>query len=195
MKQYFERQDLREHFKEVYDLERLAGRVAFGNVNARDLMQLKRSLQQVPIIRNIVQSLGQQSEIIALAQRLDPCEEVTDLLEMSIVDNPPLSVKEGNIIQDGYNAELDTYRDASRNGKTWIAQLEREERARTGIKSLKIGYNRVFGYYIEVTRANLHLLRRRALRAKADAYQCGTLHYSRIKREGSTDPSSRGKND
>ena len=158
MKQYFERQDLREHFKEVYDLERLAGRVAFGNVNARDLMQLKRSLQQVPIIRNIVQSLGQQSEIIALAQRLDPCEEVTDLLEMSIVDNPPLSVKEGNIIQDGYNAELDTYRDASRNGKSWIAQLEREERARTGIKSLKIGYNRVFGYYIEVTRANLHLL-------------------------------------
>ena len=158
LKQYFERQDLRERFKEVYDLERLAGRVAFGNVNARDLMQLKRSLQQIPIIREIVHSLGDAPEISALAEQLDPCEEVTDLLEMSIVENPPLSVKEGNIIQDGYNAELDTYRDASRNGKTWIAQLEREERERTGIKSLKIGYNRVFGYYIEVTRANLHLL-------------------------------------
>lgn len=158
IKHYFERQDLRERFKEVYDLERLAGRVAFGNVNARDLMQLKRSLQQVPIIRDIVYSLGEFPEILALAQRLDPCEEVTDLLERSIVENPPLSMKEGNIIQDGYHAELDTYRDASRNGKTWIAQLECEERERTGIKSLKIGYNRVFGYYIEVTRANLHLL-------------------------------------
>lgn len=158
IKQYFERQDLRERFKEVYDLERLAGRVAFGNVNARDLMQLKRSLQQVPIIREIVGSLGDTPEVLALVNRLDPCEEVTDLLEMAIVENPPLSVKEGNIIQDGFHSELDTYRDASRNGKTWIAQLEREERERTGIKSLKIGYNRVFGYYIEVTRTNLHLL-------------------------------------
>ena len=89
-------------------LERLAGRVAFGNVNARDLMQLKRSLQQIPIIREIVHSLGDSPEISALAEQLDPCEEVTDLLERSIVENPPLSMKEGNIIQDGYNAELDT---------------------------------------------------------------------------------------
>ncbi|MFJ7849402.1 DNA mismatch repair protein MutS [Peribacillus sp. NPDC097224] len=155
---YFERQDLRERLKEVYDLERLAGRVAFGNVNARDLIQLKRSLQQVPIIREIVQSLGSNGDITALAEKLDPCEEVTDLLETALVENPPLSVKEGNIIQDGFHSELDTYRDASRNGKTWITQLEREERERTGIRSLKIGYNRVFGYYIEVTRANLHLL-------------------------------------
>ena len=74
------------------------------------------------------------------------------------MENPPISLKEGNMIQDGYNEELDRYRDASRNGKTWIAQLEREEREKTGIKSLKVGYNRVFGYYIEVTRANLHHL-------------------------------------
>lgn len=156
--QYFERQDLRERLKEVYDLERLAGRVAFGNVNARDLIQLKRSLQQVPIIREIVKSMATNQDISILAGKLDPCEEVTDLLETALVENPPLSVKEGNIIQDGFHEELDTYRDASRNGKTWIAQLERQERERTGIKSLKIGYNRVFGYYIEVTRANLHLL-------------------------------------
>ncbi|MCM3032709.1 DNA mismatch repair protein MutS [Niallia sp. MER 6] len=154
---YFERMDLREKLKEVYDLERLAGRVAFGNVNARDLVQLKKSLQQIPAIQELVAQFG-TNEANLLASELDPCEEVTDLLETAIVENPPLSVKEGNMLLDGYNEELDKYRDASRNGKTWIAQLERQEREKTGIKSLKIGYNRVFGYYIEVTRANVHLL-------------------------------------
>lgn len=157
LKHYFERQDLRERLKEVYDLERLAGRVAFGNVNARDLIQLKRSLQQVPAIHAIMGQLPHE-EVLKLSNSLDPCEELTDLLERSILENPPISVKEGGIIQNGYNAELDGYRDASRNGKTWLAQLEQEERNRTGIKSLKIGYNRVFGYYIEVTKSNLHLL-------------------------------------
>ncbi|WP_312473060.1 DNA mismatch repair protein MutS [Neobacillus sp.] len=154
---YFERQELREKLKEVYDLERLAGRVAFGNVNARDLVQLKRSLMQVPLVKQILQNM-QDEQVNQIAEQLDPCEEVTDLLEQAIVENPPLSLKEGNMIRDGYHAQLDQYRDASRNGKTWIAQLEREERDKTGIKSLKVGYNRVFGYYIEVTRANLHLL-------------------------------------
>lgn len=154
---YFERMELREKLKEVYDLERLAGRVAFGNVNARDLVQLKRSLQQIPSIKELVASFPSE-EANKLAEQLDACEEVTDLLERAIVENPPLSIKEGNIILDGYDEELDRYRDASRNGKTWIAQLERQEREKTGIKSLKIGYNRVFGYYIEVTRANVHLL-------------------------------------
>ncbi|WP_223588327.1 DNA mismatch repair protein MutS [Neobacillus bataviensis] len=157
MNHYFERQELREKLKEVYDLERLAGRVAFGNVNARDLVQLKRSLIQIPFLKQILNSM-QNEEVNKIADLLDPCEEVTDLLEQAIVENPPLSLKEGNMIRDGYNAQLDQYRDASRNGKTWIAQLEREEREKTGIKSLKVGYNRVFGYYIEVTRANLHLL-------------------------------------
>ncbi|WP_174842960.1 DNA mismatch repair protein MutS [Neobacillus mesonae] len=157
MNHFFERQELREKLKEVYDLERLAGRVAFGNVNARDLVQLKRSLMQVPYLKQILLSMNDE-EMNGIAGHLDPCEEVTDLLEQAIVENPPLSLKEGNIICDGYNKQLDQYRDASRNGKTWIAQLEREEREKTGIKSLKIGYNRVFGYYIEVTRANLHLL-------------------------------------
>ncbi|NHC18912.1 DNA mismatch repair protein MutS [Bacillus sp. MM2020_4] len=157
MNQYFERQELREKLKEVYDLERLAGRVAFGNVNARDLVQLKRSLLQVPFLKEILQQM-QNEEVAKIAADLDPCEEVADLLEQAIVENPPLSLKEGNMIRDGYNDQLDQYRDASRNGKTWIAQLEREEREKTGIKSLKVGYNRVFGYYIEVTRANLHLL-------------------------------------
>lgn len=155
--QYFERQELREKLKEVYDLERLAGRVAFGNLNPRDLMQLKRSLLQVPTLKHILESLPHE-EAARMADRLDPCEEAADLLEQAIVDNPPMSVKEGNIIRDGYDEQLDQYRDASRNGKTWIAMLERQEREKTGIKSLKVGYNRIFGYYIEVTRANLHLL-------------------------------------
>lgn len=154
---YFERQELREKLKEVYDLERLAGRVAFGNVNARDLMQLKRSLMQVPFLKQILQAM-ENEKMNKIAELLDPCERVSDLLEQAIVDNPPLSLKEGNMIRDGYNHQLDQYRDASRNGKTWIAQLEREEREKTGIRSLKVGYNRIFGYYIEVTRANLHLL-------------------------------------
>ncbi|GAM14948.1 DNA mismatch repair protein MutS [Mesobacillus selenatarsenatis] len=155
--QFFERQELREKLREVYDLERLAGRVAFGNLNPRDLMQLKRSLLQVPSLKHILESLSHE-EAALMADRLDPCEEAADLLEQAIVDNPPLSVKEGNIIRDGYNHQLDQYRDASRNGKTWIAMLERDEREKTGIRSLKVGYNRVFGYYIEVTKANLHLL-------------------------------------
>ncbi|CUA80354.1 DNA mismatch repair protein MutS [Anoxybacillus suryakundensis] len=154
---YFERQELREYLRSVYDLERLAGRVAFGNVNARDLVQLKKSLKQVPFISSLLMQIHDK-HIQSFAQQLDACEELVQLLEEAIEENPPLSVKEGGIIKDGYNETLDRFRDASRNGKTWIAQLEAKERELTGIKSLKIGYNRVFGYYIEVTKANLHLL-------------------------------------
>ncbi|EDL63125.1 DNA mismatch repair protein MutS [Bacillus sp. SG-1] len=154
---FFEREDIRDLLKEVYDLERLAGRVAFGNVNARDLIQLRKSLGQIPLLKNIIGELGHDiaDEIL---KSIDPCDELTGMLHDSLHDQPPLSIKEGNIIKDGYHEELDQYRDASRNGKTWIAQLEREERERTGIRSLKVGYNRVFGYYIEVTKANLGLL-------------------------------------
>ena len=157
LERFFERQDLRERLKEVYDLERLAGRVAFGNVNARDLIQLKKSLQQVPLLKHLVESLENEATD-NLVNKLDPCEELTDLLELALVENPPLSIKEGSLIRDGYHDELDQYRDASKNGKTWIAKLERDERERTGIRSLKVGFNRVFGYYIEVTRANLQHL-------------------------------------
>ncbi|WP_409292415.1 DNA mismatch repair protein MutS [Peribacillus sp. SCS-37] len=156
LEQYFEREELRELLKEVYDLERLAGRVAFGNVSARDLLQLKRSLQQVPYIMEVLGRMGGRGALFA--EEMDPCGELAEHLEKAISDNPPLSVKEGNIIRDGFSEELDTYRDASRNGKDWIAQLEKSERERTGIRSLKIGYNRIFGYYLEITRPNLHLL-------------------------------------
>ncbi len=157
MDRYFERQTLREGLKGVYDLERLAGRVAFGNVNARDLVQLKKSLQQIPMIQQTLSEM-EASEMVTEASKLDPCEDISELLEAAIIEQPPLAIKEGNFIKDRFNEELDQYRDASRNGKTWIAELEQKERKKTGIRSLKIGYNRVFGYYIEVTKANLHVL-------------------------------------
>ncbi len=153
----FEREDLRERLKEVYDLERLAGRVAFGNVNARDLIQLKESLKQVPSIKELVGSLNHK-KAKERAGLIDPCGDLLDLLEEALHESPPLSLKEGNLIKDGYHQKLDEYRDASKNGKDWIARLEQQERAYTGIRSLKVGFNKVFGYYIEVTKANLHLL-------------------------------------
>ncbi len=158
MKHFFERVELVENLKNVYDLERLSGRVAYGNVNARDLVQLRNSMFQIPKIKAVLASMEGAKHLNSLGEKLDPCEELTSLLEKAIIDSPPLSIREGGIIRDGYNTELDTYRDASRNGKTWIAELERKERELTGIKSLKVGFNRVFGYYIEVTRANTHLL-------------------------------------
>ncbi|MBO9128906.1 DNA mismatch repair protein MutS [Bacillus sp. 165] len=154
---YFLREDLKEKLKEVYDLERLAGKVAYGNVNARDLLQLKRSLLQVPDILNIVHQLD-NPYTAHIVKGIDPCDSLIALLERAIKENPPLSIKDGDIIKDGYHEKLDEYRYISKNGKTWIADLEKRERELTGIKSLKIGYNRIFGYYIEVTKANLSLL-------------------------------------
>ncbi|KGP92938.1 DNA mismatch repair protein MutS [Pontibacillus chungwhensis BH030062] len=157
MEQFFERETLRESLKSVYDLERLAGRVAYGNVNARDLVQLKQSIGRVPEIKSLLASFD-KPELKALSEQLQPLDNVHDLLEKAIMDAPPITVKEGGLIKDGYNGQLDEYRDAARNGKQWIAQLEQKERQETGISKLKIGYNRVFGYYLEVTKANIHLL-------------------------------------
>ncbi|MBC1934983.1 DNA mismatch repair protein MutS [Listeria grandensis] len=154
---YFERMELMEQLKQVYDLERLAGRVAYGNVNARDLMQLKHSLYQVPLLKETLKSMNRPN-LTRIIDAIDPCGMLADVLERAINTSPPISIREGGIIKDGYNEELDTYRDASRNGKTWIAELERQERELTGIKSLKVGFNRVFGYYIEVTKANIAAL-------------------------------------
>ena len=157
MADYIQREELREYLKSIYDLERLCGRVAFGNVNARDLLQLKISLTKVPAIKEVLAKFS-EIELVNLSHALDPITDLKLLLEKSLADDPPLTIKEGNIIRDGFNEELDKYRDASRNGKQWIAELENQEKEATGIKSLKIGYNRIFGYYIEVTKANLHLL-------------------------------------
>ncbi|SDQ58768.1 DNA mismatch repair protein MutS [Virgibacillus salinus] len=154
---FMERDSLRDVLKSVYDLERLAGRVAFGNINARDLIQLKHSLEKLPEVSTILKQFNQKN-IIELSNKLVFPEEILSILDTSLIEDPPISIKEGSIIKDGYNEKLDTYREASRNGKQWIAELEQKEKKETNIKSLKIGYNRVFGYYIEVTKANLHLL-------------------------------------
>ncbi|HLR40761.1 MAG TPA: DNA mismatch repair protein MutS [Virgibacillus sp.] len=154
---FMERDTLRETLKSVYDLERLAGRIAFGNVNARDLIQLKQSLTKIPELKSVLSQFDQH-QIQALSNKLIFPEHLLTLIESSLVDEPPISIKEGSIIKDGYNEKLDQYRDASRNGKQWIAELEKTEKEVTNIRSLKIGFNRVFGYYIEVTKANLHLL-------------------------------------
>lgn len=154
MSAYFERIDLQECLKNVYDLERLAGRVAFGTVNGRDLLQLKQSLQQVPQIRQLIEGIN-QGEWQKILLDLDPVTDVVDLIESAINEEAPVTITEGNVIKEGFDSQLDEYRDAMRNGKRWLAEMEMKEREETGIKKLKIGFNRVFGYYIEVTKSYL----------------------------------------
>lgn len=151
---YFERADLQAALTKVYDLERLAGRVAFGNVNGRDLLQLKTSLMQVPQIRNLLSGINNGAWNDLLLD-LEPMDDLVALIEQAINEEAPLAITEGNVIKDGFNAQLDQYRLAMRNGKQWLAELEASEREATGIKNLKVGFNRVFGYYIEITKANL----------------------------------------
>ncbi len=153
---YFVRADIRESLKEVYDLERLIGRISFGTASGRDLSQLRQSLLQIPLIKEQLKE-STKPALIKAAQQLDECVELLSLLKEAIADHPPLSVKEGDIIRDGFNERLDELRYAKKNGKDWIAALELKERERTGIKGLKIGYNRIFGYFIEITKSNIHL--------------------------------------
>ncbi|MCO7174769.1 DNA mismatch repair protein MutS [Sporolactobacillus kofuensis] len=152
-----ERETLRSLLGNVYDLERLVGRVSFGNVNPREVVQLKRSLEQIPEIKRTLSELGEES-LSKYEQEMDPCAEVRKLITEAIVDDPPFTTADGGMIKKGYNETLDQYRDATTHGKQWIAELEAREREETGIRSLKIGYNRVFGYYIEVSRPNLKLI-------------------------------------
>ncbi|SEN43236.1 DNA mismatch repair protein MutS [Lihuaxuella thermophila] len=149
--------DVKDQLKQVYDLERLAARIAFGSANARDLNALKRSLQVIPQLKERL-ILTSCSRLVQLGEKMDECADVVALIDRAIVEEPPVSVKEGGMIRDGYDTKLDEYRTVQKNGKSWITELEQKEREATGIRSLKVGYNRVFGYYIEVTKANLHLL-------------------------------------
>ncbi|QQE76233.1 DNA mismatch repair protein MutS [Brevibacillus composti] len=148
------RADVRRCLDQVYDLERLAGRISYGNANARDLVQLRLSLESVPELKGLL--LGSGSPVLhELASGMDECADIAAFLQAALVDDPPISVREGGLIRSGYDAYLDKLHTASREGKTWIAQLEQTEREATGIRSLKVGFNKVFGYYIEVSRANL----------------------------------------
>lgn len=151
---FFLREELIGFLKEVHDLERLTGKLACGNINARDLLSIKNSVQILPKIKQRL-STCKTGLLIFLAQQTDPLEDVFELLHAAVAEEPPVSVKESGIIKDGYNPEIDKLRRASGEGKLWLADLEKRERDKTGIKSLKVGFNRVFGYYIEITKSNL----------------------------------------
>lgn len=148
LKEFILKEDLAKYLFDVYDLERLSGRIAFGNANAKDMLQLKASLKVLPNIKDILNKINFYKDI-------DTLSELYNLLEASIYENPPLSIKEGYIIKAGYNSELDELKDLRKGGKDFVARFEVEERERTGIKNLKVGYNRVFGYYIEVSKGNV----------------------------------------
>ncbi len=148
------REELRTELSRVYDLERLVARAAAGTAGARDLLALRDSLDRVPGIREALKG-AQAPALRELGSRLDPVAEVTDLVRRALADDPPAGLREGGLIRSGYSPEVDSLREAAGGGKTWVARLEAEERRRTGVKSLKVGFNQVFGYYIEVTRPNL----------------------------------------
>ena len=155
--------DIIDSLKKVYDIERLAGKIAYGNANGRDLISLKNSVKQLPEVKEIL-SKTESGLLKELYEELDTLQDVYELIEKSIVEEPPISVKEGGIIKLGYDPEIDQLKKATTEGKTWIVQLEAKEREETGIKGLKVGFNKVFGYFIEVTKSNLSMVPDRYIR-------------------------------
>ena len=151
------RGDIQELLKKVYDIERLAGKISYGNANARDMISLRNSLSNLPELKQIL-SMASSPLLKKLYERLDELKDIYSLIEKAIVDEPPISVKEGGIIKRGYNELIDEYRSASTEGKNWIIALEAKEKEKTGIKNLKVGYTKVFGYYIEITRSFLNMV-------------------------------------
>lgn len=148
---------LRETLDAVYDIERLCSRIAYGTVNPRDCDALRKSLSKFPAILDVLSTLKAEAFVEA-AHTLDPMPDVAALLHDAIIDEPPVNTKEGGVIRDGYHEKVDEYRAASRNAKTWLAEMEAREKESTGIKNLRINYNKVFGYYIEVTKSYQNLV-------------------------------------
>lgn len=146
------RMEIRELLKRVYDMERLMGKVILGNVNGRDMIALKNSLGQLPYIKELLKdsSAGLNHKNY---EQIDPLDDIYQLIEKSVTDEPPVSIKEGGIIKTGFHPEVDKLRSATTDGKNWVAALEASEREKTGIKNLKVGFNKVFGYFIEVTKS------------------------------------------
>ena len=148
--QAISREELREYLSPVYDLERLIMKITYGSANPRDLTAFRTSLEMLPPIRYILQDM--QCDLLrSIMEELDPLEDLCTLITNAIREEPPIAMKEGNIIRDGYNEEVDKLRRAKSDGKDWLAKLENDEREKTGIKNLRIKYNKVFGYYLEVT--------------------------------------------
>ena len=148
------RGDIIESLKKVYDIERLAGKISYGNANGRDMISLKNSLSKLPEVKAVLQNTT-SNMLQELYNNLDELKDIYELIEKSIVEDPPMTVKEGGLIKLGYNEEIDKLKTATTEGKNWLIQLEATEKEKTGIKNLKVGFNKVFGYYIEVTKSNL----------------------------------------
>ena len=165
---------LKESLEGVYDIERLCSRIAYGTVNARDCDALRKTLARIPGVYSVLMALSECPTISDIAAHIDPMDDIRMLLDSAIVDEPPLSVKDGGIIRKGFNAEVDELRLLSHGGRGSLAELESRERERTGIKNLKIGYNRVFGYYLEVTNSYKQLVpleyQRKQTLANAERY-------------------------
>ena len=157
------RGDIIESLKKVYDIERLAGKISYGNANGRDMISLKNSLSKLPEVKSVLQNTT-SNMLQELYNNLDELKDIYDLIEKSIVEDPPMTVKEGGLIKLGYNEEIDKLKTATTEGKNWLVQLEAKEKEETGIKNLKVGFNKVFGYYIEVTKSNLSQVPERYIR-------------------------------
>ena len=151
------REEIREYLNPVYDLERLISRVTYQTANPRDLIAFKSSLSMLPYIRNL---LGEFKGTLLneIQEEMDVLSDINDLIERSIIEEPPISVRDGGILKEGYNEEVDKLRHAKTEGKTWLMELETKEREKTGIKNLRIKYNKVFGYYLEVTNSYKNLV-------------------------------------
>lgn len=147
---YISREELGEYLNQVYDLERLIGRISYKSANPRDLLAFRNSIAMVPFIRNLLNEFTCGS-LQKLKEELDPLEDLHDLITRAIVEEPPITVREGGMIKEGFHEEADRLRNAKTEGKTWLAELEAKERDKTGIKNLKVKFNKVFGYYFEVT--------------------------------------------
>lgn len=155
--------DLKDLLSHIYDMERLMGKISYGSANARDLVSLKNSLQALPHVKRMLSDLP-APVFRRMEEELDTVEDISSLLEAAIADEPPISLREGGLIKSGYHEQIDRYRSAASDGKTWLADLETKEKELTGIKNLKVGYNRVFGYYLEVSKGNMSLVPDRYIR-------------------------------
>ena len=157
------RGDITDSLKKVYDIERLVGKISYGNANGRDLVSLKNSAKQLPDVKKVLQNCKSEM-LVDLYNNLDELKDIHDLIDEAIVDDPPMTIKEGGVIKLGYNEEIDTLKKATTQGKTWLVELETKEREATGIKNLKVGFNKVFGYYIEVSKSNVSMVPDRYIR-------------------------------
>lgn len=150
-------EDLRGVLKEIYDIERIVGKISSGNVNGKDMVSLRASLEKIPKVKEELKEVN-SSLLKEYKNELDELSDIKEILQKGIIDDPSMTLKEGNIIREGYNTLVDELREAKIKGKEWIATLENTEREVTGIKSLKVGYNKIFGYYIEITKSNYSLI-------------------------------------